>query len=204
MLESGKREREKGNDDENDEKSFVAVIEIIGIAFCLLLLRALVVSASEFDDDDDDFDGNRDDDSDGRVFVAAIERRKRRRKLEKEERGEFVYVVVLLLPVVSKNPRGDVLGNFRELPERFSAVESESDKGARKQRGILLRGRGRGGGGNHHWEENIVVVCVVRLLRSALAGFVWRMRVDARVERDTSERVGCAGGGGREVRSSGR
>ena len=176
------RAREKGNDDENDETSFVvAVIEIIGIAFCLL--RALVVSASEFDDDDDDFDGNRDDDSDddGRVFVAAIERRKRRRKLEKEERGKFVYVLLLLLVVVvSKNPRGDVLGNFRELPERFSAVESESDKGARKQRGgILLRGRRRGGRGNHHWEESVVLVCVVRVLRSALAGFVWRMRVDA-------------------------
>ena len=123
-------------------------MEIIGIASCLLLLRALVVSASEFDDDDDDFDGNRDDDSDddGRVFVAAIERvKRRRRKLEKEERGKFVHVLLLLF-VVSKNPRGDVLGNFRELPERFSAVESESDKGARKQRGILLRGRGRGGG----------------------------------------------------------
>ena len=204
MLESGKREREKGNDDANDEKS-VAVIEIIGIAFCLL--RALVVSAPEFDDDDDDFDGNRDDDSDddGRVFVAAIERVKRRRKLEKEERGKFVYVLLLVVVVVSKNPRGDVLGNFRELPERFSAVESESDKGARKHRGgILLRGRGRGGGGNHLREENVVVVCVVRVLRSALAGFVSRMRVDARVERDTSERVGCAGGGGREVRSGGR
>ena len=47
-------------------------------------------------------------------------------------------------------------------------------------------------------------VCVVRVLRSALAGFVWRMRVDARVERDASERVGCAGGGGREVRRGGR
>jgi hypothetical protein len=106
-------------------------VEIIGIASCLLLLlRALVVSASEFDDDDDDFDGNRDDDSDddGRVFVAAIERvKRRRRKLEKEERGKFVHVLLLLF-VVSKNPRGDVLGNFRELPERFSAVESESDE----------------------------------------------------------------------------
>ena len=182
-------------------------MEIIGIASCLLLLRALVVSASEFDDDDDDFDGNRDDDSDddGRVFVAAIERvKRRRRKLEKEERGKFVHVLLLLF-VVSKNPRGDVLGNFRELPERFSAVESESDKGARKHRGgILLRGKGRGGGGNHLREENVVVVCVVRVLRSALAGFVWRMRVDARVERDASERVGCAGGGGREVRRGGR